>query len=187
VDHARVLVAPDNVADTMVAELDWSEESVRVVQVAIDGPDQRFFRAAVRAAERGVEVRGLLFAAWYVREANSTLAERRNDRAEREGLPLTARLADPGGWLGEGHAKGVVLDDTVLVGSLNWNPTSARENREVLLALESAGAARYYATVFDADWAGEAADRGPDRSLPLCLLIVVMLGAALSLAVASRL
>jgi phosphatidylserine/phosphatidylglycerophosphate/cardiolipin synthase-like enzyme len=48
----------------------------------------------------------------------------------------------------------VVADDTVLVGSLNWNRHSSRENREVVVALESETVARYYRKVFEADWRG---------------------------------
>ena len=183
-----VLLAPENAGDAVVERLDGAEESVRLVQVSVEGPDQRFLRAAVRAAERGVEVRLLLAGAWYVREENRALADRLNERAAREDLPLTVRLADPGGRFEKVHAKGAVVDDTVLLGSLNWNPTSARENREVVVALESEGAARYYGRVFDADWAAAGGDDdGTARGLPVGLLVAVVVGALAALLVASRL
>jgi phosphatidylserine/phosphatidylglycerophosphate/cardiolipin synthase-like enzyme len=188
VTGASVLVAPENAGDALVERLDAAEESVRVLQVSVDGPDQRFLRAAVRAAERGVEVRVLLSGAWYVREENRALAERLNARADREDLPLTVRLARPAGRFEKVHAKGVVVDDTVLLGSLNWNPTSARENREVVVALESEGAARYFAGVFDEDWAASAERAGQGgRGLPVGLLGAVAAGALVALLVASRL
>jgi phosphatidylserine/phosphatidylglycerophosphate/cardiolipin synthase-like enzyme len=64
VDRASVLVAPENAGDAVVARLDAAEELVDVVQVSVGAPDQRFLRAARRAAERGVEVRILLSGAW---------------------------------------------------------------------------------------------------------------------------
>jgi phosphatidylserine/phosphatidylglycerophosphate/cardiolipin synthase-like enzyme len=189
VSGASVLVAPENAGDAVISRLDAAEEPVRVLQVSVDGPDQRFLRAAVRAAGRGVEVRLLLSGAWYVREENRALADRLNTRADREDLPLTVRLARPAGRFEKVHAKGAVVDDTVLLGSLNWNPTSARENREVVVALESAGAARYFAGVFDEDWAAAGAprDTGPAQRFPVGLLGAVAVGALMALLVASRL
>jgi phosphatidylserine/phosphatidylglycerophosphate/cardiolipin synthase-like enzyme len=49
----------------------------------------------------------------------------------------------------------VVVDgDRALVGSLNWNNHSARENREVALLLSGEELGSYYADVFRADWRG---------------------------------
>lgn len=78
------------------------------------------------------------------------------------------------------HAKGVVVDDEVILGSMNWNNQSARENREVLLAFEGERVASYFATAFDADW--KAADRG----LPVGLPIALGVGAAACLLAARR-
>jgi len=47
-----------------------------------------------------------------------------------------------------------VIDDTAVVGSLNWNEQAATENREVLLAVESAAVADFYARTYAADWRG---------------------------------
>ena len=128
----------------------------------IDGPDQRFLRAVVRAARRGVDVRVLLSSAWYVREENARLVDHLRERADSEGLPIEAKLADPRGRYEKIHAKGMVVDgDQVLLGSLNWNGESVRENREVLLLLEGEDVGTYYEEAFDADWGSES------PSLPL--------------------
>jgi phosphatidylserine/phosphatidylglycerophosphate/cardiolipin synthase-like enzyme len=123
------------------------------VQVSVKR-DHPFTRAAFDAARRGVEVRFLLSGAWYVHEENEVTAAWLNRRAKRENLPLEARVADPGGRFEKVHAKGVVADDTVLVGSLNWNRHASRENREVVVALDGAAAADYYRESFAADWRG---------------------------------
>lgn len=156
-DRIEVLVAPDNAERAVLARLDRADESVRALQATAGGPDQPFVRALVRAARRGVRVRLLLNGAWYAREGNRAVVEALNERAADEGLDLEAKLADPRGRYGKVHAKGVVVDgETVVLGSLNWNNHSARENREVLLALRSEGAARYFGRVFRADWRGGA-------------------------------
>jgi phosphatidylserine/phosphatidylglycerophosphate/cardiolipin synthase-like enzyme len=157
VDRVQVLVAPDNAEQAVVARIDRADESVRVLQATAGGPEQPFVRALVRAARRGVRVRLLLNGAWYAREENRAVAEALNERAAREGLDLEAKLAEPRGRYGKVHAKGLVVDgETVVLGSLNWNNHSARENREVVLALRSQGAARYFGRAFRADWRGGA-------------------------------
>jgi phosphatidylserine/phosphatidylglycerophosphate/cardiolipin synthase-like enzyme len=182
VRNVSVLVAPDNAERAVVERLDAAEVSVSVVQVSLGGPDGPFATALLRAARRGVEVRVLLSGAWYVHEENARLAEALNDRADARDLPLAVRLADPDGRFEKVHAKGAILDEeTVLVGSLNWNAHAARENREVLLALRGREAADYYGRVFEADWRG---GRGPD--LPVGVLVAVALAALVAAWAARR-
>jgi phosphatidylserine/phosphatidylglycerophosphate/cardiolipin synthase-like enzyme len=152
-ESVRVLTAPDNAERAVVSLLDDATDSVRVEQVSIErGP---FLRATVAAARRGARVRILVSGAWYVEEENGNLVADLNDRAEREGLDLRAKVVEPRSRFEKVHAKGVVVDgDRVLVGSLNWNNHSARENREVALLLEGDAVGGYYADVFRADWRG---------------------------------
>jgi len=181
VDSVEVLVAPDNAERAVVRRLDAAEESIRVLQATAGSPDQPFVRALVRAARRGVRVRVLLNGAWYAREENRAVVRVLDERAAREGLDLEAELAEPRGRYGKVHAKGVVIDgETVVVGSMNWNNHSARENREVVLALESEGAARYFGRVFRADW------RGGAWRLPVGLLVALVAGSGGALWLASR-
>jgi phosphatidylserine/phosphatidylglycerophosphate/cardiolipin synthase-like enzyme len=179
VRDVSVLTAPGNAEAGLVDVLDGASDRVDVVQPTVGSLDQPFVNATLRAARRGVRVRVLLSGAWYAREENSRLAAHLNDRADRRGLPLTVRLADPGRRFGKVHAKGVVADDTVVVGSLNWNNHSARENREVALALRGPAVASYYRRVFTADW------RGRER-VPAGVLLAVALVVGVALAVARR-
>jgi phosphatidylserine/phosphatidylglycerophosphate/cardiolipin synthase-like enzyme len=162
VEGVRVLTAPGNAERAVVDLLDEADESVAVIQPGIGGPHQPFLRATVRAARRGVEVRILLSSAWYAEEENERLVEWLNDLAAAEDLPLSAKLSRPGGRFEKVHTKGVVVDgETAVVGSLNWNNNSARENREVALVLEGEEAGGYYRRTFDADWRGGGSTRLP--------------------------
>lgn len=173
----ELVVAPDNAEPRVVGLLDGAEQSVRVIQVSVGGPDQPFVRALVRAARRGVTVQLLLADVWYVREHNRAVAEALNALAREAGLPLRVRLATPRGRYGKVHAKGAVVDgERVLVGSLNWNNVSARRNREVVLILHSEAAARYYETVFSADWRG-GRWRVPAGLLAVAVTLAVVAGA----------
>jgi phosphatidylserine/phosphatidylglycerophosphate/cardiolipin synthase-like enzyme len=152
--EVRVLTAPGNAGSALVGVIDGAEERVDVIQPSIGRRDGPLLRATIRAAERGVDVRLLVSGAWYVAEENAALVEWLNGVADRRDLPLTARVAEPAGRYEKVHAKGVVADDVVVVGSLNWNGNAVSENREVALALRSETLAAYFRRVFAADWQG---------------------------------
>ncbi|KAB1196764.1 MULTISPECIES: phosphatidylserine/phosphatidylglycerophosphate/cardiolipin synthase family protein [Haloferax] len=150
-DRISVVRAPDNAQRAVVSRLDAADRRIDVIQPTVedDGP---FVVALKRAAKRGVRVRLLLGSVWYVDDENRELADRLNRWADRTGNPLSVRLARPAGRYGAIHAKGVVADDTVVVGSLNWNTHSATQNRELSVAIADPVAATYYREVFEADW-----------------------------------
>jgi phosphatidylserine/phosphatidylglycerophosphate/cardiolipin synthase-like enzyme len=152
--RVSVLVAPDNAETAIVSEIDAAEDSIRVEQISIGSRNHPFVRALLRAARRGVTVRVLLGSAWYVRADNREIVAWLNERAEEEGLALKARLATPRSRFEKVHAKGIVVDDTAILGSINWTNESIRANREVALRIEDEAFARYYTRVFRADWRG---------------------------------
>ncbi len=157
VERVRLLTAPDNAEAGIVGEIRDAEESVLVEQVTLGGRETPPVRATVDAARRGVRVRVLLSGAWYAREENRKRVRWLNALGEREGLDLEARVADPRSRYEKIHAKGVVIDERrVVLGSVNWNNNSLRENREVALVLVGDEVGHYYARLFRADWRGGA-------------------------------
>jgi len=50
------------------------------------------------------------------------------------------------------HNKGVIVDNIAWVGSMNWNPSSFGNNREVGVMIVSETIADFYASTFIADW-----------------------------------
>jgi phosphatidylserine/phosphatidylglycerophosphate/cardiolipin synthase-like enzyme len=180
VNSSRLLVAPDNAASAVVDLIDNATDSLAIEQVSIGGRGSPFLQATLAAAERGVRVRLLLSSAWYVREENRRLVDWLNRRADRQNLPLSARLAEPRGRFGKVHAKGVVVDgNQVILGSINWNNNSARENREVALVLEGEAVGAYFGRVFDADWPAP-------KPLPAGLLVAVVAAGGGALLVARQ-
>ena len=187
VESAGLLVAPDDAESSLVALLDSATESIRVQQVEIGGRRQPFLRASLRAARRGVDVRILLSSPWYAEETNRKLVEWLNRRADSEDLPLKARLANPRGRYEKIHAKGVVVDgDAAVVGSMNWNNNSARNNREIGLVLRGEAVGGYYADAFDADWRASAGGPEGGKRLPVGLLVAVAVGALAAILYARR-
>jgi hypothetical protein len=58
------------------------------------------------------------------------------------------------------HNKGLLVDDTVVLGSMNGNHHSRSANREVDLVIQGPGAAAFFRALFESDWKGATA--GPD-------------------------
>jgi phosphatidylserine/phosphatidylglycerophosphate/cardiolipin synthase-like enzyme len=187
ISQSSVIVAPDNAERALLDLLDSADESIRVQQVAIGGQRNSFLRATLRAARRGVEVQILLSSAWYVEEGNRELVSWLNDRAEAEDLSLEARMAEPRGRYEKIHAKGVVVDrEAAVVGSLNWNHHSARQNREVAVVLRGEEVGEFYAGVFDSDWQASAAGPRNSNRVPIGLLGAVAIGAVIAISYAKR-
>ncbi len=164
VENVRVLTTPGNAGGELRGSIEAANDTIDVIAPRLD-PDGPYFEALVAAAERGVRVRILLSNAWYDEESNRAVVDR-VDRLRADGRPIEARIADPTDRFEKVHAKGAVIDGgTVLLGSLNWNRHSARENREVIVELGGDDPASYYTRVFDADWeaaAGSEAGGGAD-------------------------
>ncbi len=177
--RATVLVAPDNAERHVLARIRNATESVAVLAPSLERRSP-FYDALVGAARRGVAVRVLLSGAWYSREENRRLVEALRSRGDREGIPLSAKVAEPRGRFAKIHAKGLVVDDTAIVGSMNFNRHSARRNRELVAVLESPAVADYYREVFDADWAGGG------RGLPIGMAAVLAAAIAVALLAAAR-
>ncbi|WP_049903107.1 phospholipase D-like domain-containing protein [Halococcus agarilyticus] len=184
VDGVQLLTAPDNAERVLVDRIDRADESVEIIQASIGSRRQPLLRAAIRAAERGVDVRILLSSQWYSEEENSALADWLNRKAEAENLTLDAKVADPGDRFEKIHAKGVIIDrEAAVVGSLNWNNNSADQNREVAVVLEGTEAGEYYGKVFDADWEGGDGGSGIGDDSPLPVGIVTAVAGVVVLAV----
>ena len=182
VDRVRLVTAPGNAERAIVGVVDNASERVAIVQPTVGDRHHPFLRATLRAAERGVDVRILLSGAWYVEEENRRLVDWLNERAERRDLPLEARVADPSGRFEKIHAKGVVADDRVVVGSVNWNNNSVRENREVAVVLDGEESAAYYRDVFAADWQGGHGG----GELPLGVVVAAVLAVLVAVGVARQ-
>lgn len=179
-DRATVLVAPDNAGRAISRRLRNASERVWIQQVSID-PDGELLNETIAAARRGVSVRVLVSGAWFVESENRKLVERLRNLSRDEALPIRARVVEPRRRFEYVHNKGVVIDGrTVVVGSINWNPHSLRENRELAVMIEDPAVAGYYQRIYRADW------RGAAWRVPWGFVVIVALALFAGLGVASR-
>jgi len=182
---ARVtpVIAPDT-SSAITGLLNSAKGSIEIEQAYITNESKTrlnpYLATAINASRRGVHVRVLLDSYWYSTEDtadNDEMVALINRIAASEHLPLEARCVDlEASGLEKIHNKGVIVDDrAVLVSSINWNTNSPGFNRETGVIVEQPEVARYFRTVFDADWS--PAVRSPQPSTDYlkisCVLAVI--------------
>jgi len=50
------------------------------------------------------------------------------------------------------HNKGLIVDDKVLISSINWGENSVRNNREIGIIIENENISNYFKKIFYYDW-----------------------------------
>ena len=149
------LVAPDNAGEWLKRAIDNATDAILVEQLSVDedwleGPT--LVGSLISAASRGVKVCLLMDSSWGGRD-NPAVAMELNRIATIFGLDLEARMISPYHGLSVMHNKGLIIDDQVVVSSLNWGDTSMYQNREVGTAISSPEVATYFRSLFWQDWA----------------------------------
>ncbi len=169
ISTAELLIAPDNAEHPITTKLEHAQHSILIQQVSISNTQQPFMNATLSAAQRGVDVTILLSNAWYVRDHNTAFTHWLSTYADTHDLPLSIAVAPTQPAFEKIHTKGIIIDDTtVILGSINWNNHSVRQNREIAVAIESPEIAAHYTAIFFADW------RGTQWSLPTGFLLVTL-------------
>ncbi len=112
----------------------------------------------IDAPRRGCEVQVLLDSTYYNIETsdpidNDNTVEYVNEIALAENLNLKAKLVN----LAEHdftkiHNKGMIVDDKVLISSINWNLNSVTANRETGVIIQNQEVADFFKEIFDYDW-----------------------------------
>ncbi len=109
-----------------------------------------FLEKIIEKARQGIEVKILLDSTYYNKDSNGEVIDYINKIAEEEKLNMEARYIK-NTYFEKSHTKGLIVDNAVLVSSINWNDNSVRNNREAGLLI-AGEAADYYKKVFMADW-----------------------------------
>ncbi len=190
------LVAPDHTqdprADPLAALVTSATTRVEAQQLDLatgakngigwSGPDP-FLSSLEASARRGVTVRVQAAAPFASGDAGNQPA-----LDELAAAGAATSVLDRAG-IATLHNKGLLVDDRVVLGSMNGNHHSRSANREVDLVLQGPGAAAFFRGLFDGDWEGRGAppDAGvvgrdlhgiPAAPVPtlLVLLLVVAVG-----------
>jgi cardiolipin synthase len=150
-----------NIRSLMLTQFNQAKQSIAVEALFLD--HEEIIQALIRAHQRGVQVRVLLDGDSIRRFAPKLPFM---DKLPLEALGNLGAIADlnaagvpvrvyvPHGEFEYLHAKLAMIDGQVtLVGSANFTFQATTRNREVMLAVEDAGATRSFMRAFEKDWA----------------------------------
>ncbi|WP_096189501.1 phospholipase D-like domain-containing protein [Evansella halocellulosilytica] len=117
-----------------------------------------YMEAVIDAAKNGASVRFSLGDAWLDpdnRRDNINTIDYLNGIADEYDLDMEAKLINTDALGIEiTHNKGVIVDDQVLVSSINWSKNSGKNNREAGVIIQNQEVADFYKEVFLYDWYG---------------------------------
>jgi len=157
--YVRPLLAPDYARDR-IADLMQNASSRILVEQFYCSPSwlssDGLVSGLLSAASRGVSVRVLLDSSWFSSgetRNNTEIVEGLNRKAQELSLDLRARLVSQYHPFQIIHNKGIIIDNTTIVSSMNWVDASFYENREVGIEISSSEVATYFGDTFWMDWA----------------------------------
>jgi cardiolipin synthase A/B len=152
---ATLIVSPDSSLESMLTLIDGARERILIEQMQFDTGYARtsgIWEGLSRMAEAGIPVRLLLDATLDNDPSGNPAAEARFNEMGEMGLDMGARLVSPYHNFTVVHNKGWVVDDKVVISSVNLVRNAFEENREVGLIIRSPAIADWYARSFWEDW-----------------------------------
>ncbi|HTY47883.1 MAG TPA: phospholipase D-like domain-containing protein [Methanomassiliicoccales archaeon] len=156
--NVEAICSPGGSEPEIISVIENATRRILVQQLSIEPKlaSGRVVKALLDAAGRGVSVRVLLDGSYFsVGQAGTNDDVARALMAKAEALGLTqfrAATCTPYHDFSVIHNKGLVVDDTVLVSSINWGTGPFDRNRETGLVIESAELASFFASAFEEDW-----------------------------------
>ena len=157
----QLLTCADDCVAVIVGAIDEAATSIDLWLASLDidwevGQHSPLIQALEAAAARGVRIRLLLDAAFLAFDGQDIWAAADLLHAWRaeHAANVTVRLFHERPGVTKLHAKAAIFDgEEVLVGSMNWNPSSMLHNREHGLLLHQPEVASELARWFEVDWA----------------------------------
>jgi hypothetical protein len=149
------MVSPDNSLGSILALIGGARERVLIEQMQFDTRYARtsgIWEGLCEAAEAGIPVRLLMDATLDDDPAGNQAASTRCNEMGEKGSNMGARLLSPYHNFTVLHNKGWVVDDKVVISSVNLVRNAFEENREVGLIISSPDIADWYARSFWEDW-----------------------------------
>ncbi len=173
------LVSPDHTAyanqDVVLQRMANAQHRILGQQLRMDTEESnalgwsgtdRYMQELIVAEARGVDVQMLLAAPFHFTDTHNA------DVAEAlQFAGAEARLWELDGTL---HNKGWIIDDAVVLGSMNGNHASRSANREVGLLVEGDGVADWYAERWQADMDAHSSLFTPWPMTPVPMLLAIM-------------
>jgi phosphatidylserine/phosphatidylglycerophosphate/cardiolipin synthase-like enzyme len=168
--NATVILAPDNAEEEICGLIDEAEKEILVEQAYIQkewhGRLNPFLEKLVEKKKEGVKIKVLLN---YNPRYKSTNRMNRETKKflEENGIEVKFSKLNV-------HNKGMIVDNKVLISSINWGENSVRNNREIGIIIENENVSNYFKKIFYYDWNyGKKKMVGYDF-LPILIIILIL-------------
>jgi cardiolipin synthase len=151
----RPIISPDFSFELVHDIISSAQERILIEQFYCDfSLEDDLLIEILDAARRGIKVRVLLDSSFFAESGsnNQDLVEELNMIGVSENIDLEARMASRYHNFTVLHNKGVIVDDNVIVSSINWCEGAFFENREVGLILSSSNLADFFSKSYWNDW-----------------------------------
>lgn len=148
-----IIVSPDNSLENIKQLIHGAQERVLMQEMSMDidfMQSSGILDELAEAAARNVNVTILLDLANNVEE--NLKAVQTLGGMQFRSIGIRAKICSPDHNFTTIHNKGMIVDDTVLVSSINTVPNAFEENREIGVILCSEGLANLFSDVFWEDW-----------------------------------
>lgn len=141
-----IYMSPDNTFKALMYLIENADTRVYTEQMDIGSSFRTFattspLSAMIKASDRGVDARFMV-----TKDKNVDLIEKLNTETNVKSAGMTRS-----GYQTM-HNKGVIIDDTVWVSSVNWTDNAFMNNRECGLYLQSKEIAQFYLDSYMSDW-----------------------------------
>ena len=155
------LLTPDNFHDVVLALIESAEEQLLIENQTFNSPtdntDQlkELVDAVLAKQKAGVDVR-IIFRILYAPDARANITNLVDFGFSPDSIKVQTNC----------HTKGVVVDKKkVLLGSQNWSNLGVSNNRDASLLFDDEKLAKYFAEIFEHDWANLARQNIGQESL----------------------
>lgn len=155
-----LIVLPDDSARPIVEAINKASKSLRIKMFVFSDPD--LLKAVVAAHGRGVRTQVML---------NPARRDGQEENQEARKILTKAGISvmDSNPAFDLTHEKSMVIDDqSAFVKSLNWNTKNLTETRDYAVVTNQAHEVKEILDCFDADWARQNFDTGPNSHLIWC-------------------
>lgn len=141
-----IYMSPDNTYKALQTLISEAEERVYTEQMSLgaewkDLSVESPLNSMIEVSKSGVDARFMIESSDFTSVVNE-LNSKTNVKA----------AVMKGGDYATMHNKGVIIDDTVWVSSVNWTPNSFLNNRECGLYIQSAEVTNFYLSEYMEDW-----------------------------------
>ncbi|MHA1147809.1 MAG: phospholipase D-like domain-containing protein [Promethearchaeota archaeon] len=141
------ILSPETSEDEIIDLIKTAKDTLDIEQMYIYDTLTDIVDAIIDAHNDGVTVRVIL------NDADNANSKATADSLVAKGIAVKICDGTVPMYFDTLHNKGVIVDGKiVLIASINWSPTSLRENREAGLIIESEDITKHYQELFDHDW-----------------------------------